>query len=172
MSGGRRAGGLALLLLVLGALAGCGYSLHGTLPPHIRTIAVPVFRNRTADPFVAQAVSRAVVEAFSTSGRLRVVPPEQADALLEGELVGYEIQSIAFDPRANVQLHRLLVTLDLRLRDLRQGRVLFERRGIRERADFRVAPVVAQTIAREEVALGTAAGDIARAVVALTIDGF
>jgi outer membrane lipopolysaccharide assembly protein LptE/RlpB len=38
--------GLALLL------AGCGYSLRGTLPDHIRTVAVPVFANRTAEPAV------------------------------------------------------------------------------------------------------------------------
>ena len=35
--------GLLLLALVV---AGCGYSLRGTLPAHIRTVAVPVFENR------------------------------------------------------------------------------------------------------------------------------
>ena len=42
-----RGRGRALALLALIALgAGCGYSWRGTLPPHIRTVGVPVFANR------------------------------------------------------------------------------------------------------------------------------
>ncbi len=162
-------GALAAALLVLG---GCGYSLRGTLPPHIRTIAVPVFKNRTSQPAVENFLTRAVVDAFTTNGRLRVVRPEDADAILEGEVTGYDLQSIAFDPSANIRQFRLVVTLDLRLRDVRADRLIFARTGVQERADFRVPAAVADSIAREETALRTAAVDIGRAVVALTVEPF
>jgi outer membrane lipopolysaccharide assembly protein LptE/RlpB len=160
--------------LVLGVLvaAGCGYSLRGNLPGHIKTVGVPVFRNRTSEPGVETFLTGAVVEAFSTNGRLRVVRPEQADSILEGEVVGYQVQSIAFDPRANVQQYRLVVTLNLRFRDVRREEVLFEQQNLQERSDFRTLGVVAQTISREETALRSAATEIARAIVALAVDRF
>jgi len=78
-----RLGLLAAALL----LAGCGYSTRGSLPDHIRTVAVPIFKNRTLEPGVETAITSGVVNAFSSGGRLRVVPAEEADALLEGEVV-------------------------------------------------------------------------------------
>lgn len=169
MTQGRLAASLALLLVA--GLPGCGYSIRGTLPSHIQTIAIPIFQNATTEPGVETIISRAVVEAFSTSGRLRVVRPEQADAILEGEVVGYDVRSIAFDPRGRVRLYRLLVTMNLRLRDLRHNRLLFDQRGVSEQADFRAVGAVADTIVREDLAVRDAALDIARSVVALTLAG-
>jgi outer membrane lipopolysaccharide assembly protein LptE/RlpB len=153
-------------------LGGCGYSFRGNLPNHIQTVAVPIFANRTSEPGVENFLTSAVVEAFSTNGRLRVVRPERADAILDGEVVGYEVQSIAFDPNANVRQYRLLVTLNLKMRDVRQDKVLIEQRGLQERADFRVLGAVSETISREESALRAAAVEIGRSVVSLTLDRF
>ncbi len=168
---GRRGAGGAVIAVLL-VLAGCGYSFRGTLPDHIQTIAVPVFTNRTAEPAVDGVITRAVVEAFATNGRLRVVHAERADSLLEGEVTGYELISLAFDPSAAVRRYRLLVTMNLRYRDLRQNRLVFERKGVQERADFQVAAQAAQTLVQEDAALRQAAVEIGRTVVSLTLDRF
>jgi outer membrane lipopolysaccharide assembly protein LptE/RlpB len=164
-----RLGALALVVMLA---AGCGYSLRGNLPDHIKSVAVPLFRNRTSEPGVENFLTAAVVEAFSTNGRLRVARPEQADSVLDGEVIGYQVQSIAYDPRANVQQYRLTVTLNLRFRDVRRDEMLFEQQNLQERADFRTQGAVSQTISREETALRQAATEIARAIVALAIDRF
>lgn len=163
---------VALLALAAAGAGGCGYSLRGTLPPHIQTVAVTMLRNRTAEPAIDQVLTRAIADAFATNGRLRVTTPAEADAVLEGEVVGYEVRAIAFDRQANVEQYRLLVTLDLRLRDVRANRLLFEQRGVQERADFLVPATVAETIAREQAALRVAATDIARAVVSRAVEQF
>jgi outer membrane lipopolysaccharide assembly protein LptE/RlpB len=160
------------LLLATGLLGGCGYTVGGTLPAHIQTIAVPIFQNRTQEPAIEGFITRAVVEAFSTNGRLKVVGREAADALLDGEIIGYHVTSIAFDRNANVRQYRLLVTVNLRLRDLRRNALLFQQDNVREQADFRVVGQVAQTISREETALQAAAVDIGRAIVSLAITRF
>jgi hypothetical protein len=165
---GRRA---FVRLLAAGALGGCGYSFHGSLPGHLRTIAVPVLRNRTSEPGVENFVTNALVEAFATNGRLRVVRAEEADSLLDGEVLGYEIQSIAFDPNANVRQYRLVLRLKLLYRDLRRNEVLYEA-ILSERSDFRTAGQVSQTIGREETAVRSAAVDIARAVVSRIVERF
>jgi outer membrane lipopolysaccharide assembly protein LptE/RlpB len=163
--------GTFALAIVLG-LGGCGYTVGGTLPSHITTISVPIFKNLTREPGVEGLVTRAVVEAFSTNGRLRVVGRGQADAILEGEIIVYNVSSIAFDRDANVQLYRLTVVVNLRMRDLKREAVLFRQNGVQEQADFRVQNAVSQTISREETALRTAATDIGRAIVALAVTRF
>jgi hypothetical protein len=112
------------------------------------------------------------VEAFSTNGRLKVVSSGQADAILDGEITDYNVSSIAFDRDANVRQYRLLVTVNLRMRDVRRNTVLFQESGVREQADFRVQNAVSQTISREETALRAAAVDIGRAIVSLAITRF
>ena len=171
MRGTGRAPALALGLLAV-ALAGCGYSFRGNLPDHIKTVAVPVFTNKTAEPAVETLLTSAVVEAFASNGRLRVVKPDEADAILDGEVTGYNVQSIAFDNLANVRQYRLVVTMNLRLRDVRKSAILFEEQSLKEKADFQVLGAVSQTIGAEEGAVRSAAIEIARSIVSLTIDRF
>ncbi|PYO53790.1 MAG: hypothetical protein DMD84_04610 [Candidatus Rokuibacteriota bacterium] len=160
---------LAVALLGLGA---CGYSFRGTLPSHIKTVAVPIFLNRTQEPGVDSIITKAVAQAFATNGRLRVVRPADADAILEGEITNYGVAPIAYDPALNIQLYRLVVVLNLRMRDVRRNTVLFQQANVTEQADFRVAGPVSDTIAREETALTQASGEIARSIVSLAIDRF
>jgi outer membrane lipopolysaccharide assembly protein LptE/RlpB len=167
----RRLGALALAVACLG-LGGCGYSFRGTLPSHIRTIAVPIFVNLTREPGVESIITRAIVQALATNGRLRVVRPADADAILDGEVVSYSVDAIAFDEALSIQQYRLIVVLNLRMRDVRRNELLFAQRGVSEQADFRVAGSVSSTIAREETALAQASGEIARSIVSLVIDRF
>jgi len=168
-----RRGGRALALgLLAAAIAGCGYSFRGNLPEHIQTVAVPVFANKTGEPRIESLLTNGVVEAFSTNGRLRVVKREDADAVLEGEVIGYSVQSISYDSQANVRQYRLTVTLNLKLLDMKKNAVLFEEHSLSEKADFQVMNAVSQTISVEETAVRTAATEIGRAIVSLTVNRF
>jgi len=165
----------AWALIACLAAAACGYRFQGNLPGHIKTVAVPIFANSTSVPAVESLITAAVVEAFTTNGRLRVVSRERADAILEGEIIGYQLQPLAFDPDANVRQYRLVVTLNLRFRDVRENGILFEEAGVQEQADFALVGQVGQVatnIALEETAVRRAAVDIGRAVVNLAVDRF
>ena len=164
--------GAALALVAALLASGCGYTVGGTLPSHIQTVSVPIFRNTTREPGVESLITRAVVEAFSTNGRLKVVGSSQADAILDGEITGYSVSSIAFDKDSNVRLYRLIVTVNLRMRDVKRNALLFQQSGVQEQSDFRVQGQVSQTISREETALRGAATEIGRAIVALAVTRF
>ena len=60
-------------LLLVAAAGGCGYSLRVNLPDHLKTVSVPVFRNQTTEAGVESTITSAVVNAFTSSGRLKVV---------------------------------------------------------------------------------------------------
>jgi outer membrane lipopolysaccharide assembly protein LptE/RlpB len=167
----RRLGGLAVSVAAL-ALGACGYSFRGTLPSHVNTVAVPMFQNRTSQPGVEAIITRAIAQAFVTNGRLRVVRTADADAILDGEVTSYAVAPIAFDQTLNIQQYRLVVVLNLKMRDVRRNEMLFQQNGVTEQADFRVAGPVSATIAVEESALTQAATEIARSIVSLAIDRF
>jgi outer membrane lipopolysaccharide assembly protein LptE/RlpB len=160
----------AVALLVLAA--GCGYSWRGNLPAHIKTVGVPVFTNRTQWPNVEAALTAAVANAFAADGRLKVVDPSQADAILEGEIINYQVVVLAYDSNANPQQYRLFVTVSIRFRDVRRGIILFEERGLQERVDYLAAPVVANTIALQDAAIVPVAQIIGRDIVARAVDPF
>ena len=163
--------GVLALAAILG-LGACGYSFRGTLPSHIHTVAVPIFLNRTQEPGVDSIITNAVAQAFVTNGRLRVVRLADADAILDGEIMSYSVSPIAYDQSLNIQLYRLVVVLNLRMRDMKRKTVLFQQTGVTEQADFRVVGPVSATIAREATALTQASGEIARSIVSLAIDRF
>jgi outer membrane lipopolysaccharide assembly protein LptE/RlpB len=162
----------ALLVGATLATAGCGYSLRGNLPDHIRTVAVPIFLNRTPVPAVENFLTSAVTNAFSTNGRLRVTTVDRADSILEGEITSYLLQSIAYDAAANIRQFRLQVTLNLKFRDVRRNEVLFQRFNYSDRADFAVPGTVAETLTTSETALQQAATSIARSVVSFAVERF
>ena len=164
-----------LLLLTLAAglvAAGCGYSLRGNLPEHLQTVAVPMFLNRTPVPAVENFMTSAVLNAFMTNGRLRVVGVSEADAILDGEITNYSLQAISYDAVANVTQYRLTLTLNLTFRDVRRNRVLTQRRGYSDRVDFAVPGTVAETIAKTEAELQNVSAVMARTVVSYVIDQF
>ncbi|HSL51577.1 MAG TPA: LptE family protein [Candidatus Deferrimicrobiaceae bacterium] len=165
----RRALGLALAAVLL---AGCGYGTRGNLPDHIKTVAVPIFRNRTLEPGVETAITSGVVNAFSSGGRVRVVPLDEADAILEGEVVGYSLDGLAFDRNANVQAYRLRLVLNVEFRDVRRSAMLWRQEGLQETSDFQVAGSVSDTVARGQGAVLQAASEIGRKVVNLAVDRF
>lgn len=162
--------GLGLVLAAL-LVAGCGYSTRGSLPDHIKTVAVPIFKNRTLEPGVESAITSGVVNAFSSGGRVKVVPLEAA-AVLQGEVVGYSLDGLSFDTNANVRAYRLRLVLNVEFRDVRRSAMLWRQEGLSETSDFQVAGQVSDTIARGQGAVQQAAAEIGRKVVNLAVDRF
>ena len=164
---------IALLLLACIA-GGCGYTvgLGGNLPAHVKTVAVPIFTNSTQEPGVESIITAAVINAFVTSGRLKVVPVTAADSILNGEIIGYTVDSIAFNSQLNVTEYRLRVRVNIAFRDVRGDSVLWKQDGLEEWSDFRVQGQVSDSIAREDVAARQAAVDIGRRIVSSAVERF
>jgi hypothetical protein len=88
----RKAGASLLILLVLALLQGC-YSFHGaSLPVNLKTIAIPVFEDRSGAgiaPFRAE-LTKSLVNRIESQSALRVIPSiARADALLEGAIISF-----------------------------------------------------------------------------------
>ena len=83
-----------ILIFVL-PISSCGYHLAGygsALPPHLRTIAIPVFKNSSSEPNIHRDATDEVRRAFITDGRLTVVGTRKADMILRGTLTNYTFE--------------------------------------------------------------------------------
>jgi outer membrane lipopolysaccharide assembly protein LptE/RlpB len=161
-----------LAIFVLWSVASCGYTLQGDLPSHLKTVSVPVFKNRSNEAGAESTITAGVINAFTTNGRLRVVPLDQADSVLEGEITAYNVQSLTYDSKLNLRSYQLTVSMDVRFRDLKRSELLWQQNGLTEQVAFDVAGQVSDTISREEGAVKQAALEIGRKVVSHAVDRF
>ena len=85
--------------------SGCaGYKLGSVKPAYLRgiqSIAVPTFTNRTLTPRIEALVAGTVVKQFQQDGTYRITTEEQADGILQGEIISVS-RSPARSVRGNV----------------------------------------------------------------------
>jgi hypothetical protein len=96
----------------------------------VRTIAVPIFANRSFERNVEFNLSKAVVNYIESNTPYKVVPKERADTILEGEITHVEIDTVANSATAGgiPQEQLLEIRVNFTWKDLRNGRILTQRR--------------------------------------------
>src|SRR5262245_51780926 len=122
----------ALLAVLVAGLAvilpGCGYHLAGhgnTLPPEVHSVGIPVFVNRTSRPELEQRVTEAVIDEFSTRGRLKILPGEEgAGTALRGTLYTYTTTPVVLNEQGRARRYEILITAHVVLTQAATDRVL------------------------------------------------
>jgi hypothetical protein len=118
-----------LCLLVL--LSGCTYSTrNAALPKHCKTIAVPMFANKS---YVGEYTRKLEVEvteaarnAFIQLGELQIAGRENADLILEGEVTKLNREILRNDRFGDPAEVRLTVHARISLYDVKEARHLFK----------------------------------------------
>ncbi len=104
-SSSRRFAALALALFLLGISTGCGYGLVGRgggFDPSIKKIGVPLFKDNTGKINLDQKITQKVVEELLKRGKVDVVSTlEGVDAIVEGEIVGFQETPVGFSAGAS-----------------------------------------------------------------------
>ncbi|MCB2153584.1 hypothetical protein KQI84_01755 [bacterium] len=73
-----------LTVLAAAMMTGCTrIPRQRTLPPSIRSVSVPMFINRSAEPQIEEDATVYTQEEFLADGRLDLVRPEKADAIID-----------------------------------------------------------------------------------------
>jgi len=167
----------AVLLATTAAVApGCGYHLAGrgnTLPPEVHSIGIPIFVNRTNRPELEQRVTEAVIDEFSTRGRLRILPGEEgADAVLRGILYTYTTMPVVLNEQGRAARYEILITADVVLTQAATDRVLWENDHFLFKRQYEVPETSIAYVDREIIAIDEVAGDFASTVVTSILEGF
>ena len=60
------------------------YSMAGSIPPHIKSIAIPLVENQTAEFAMAETVTDHLVSKFTKENILRMTDEKSADSIIKG----------------------------------------------------------------------------------------
>ena len=65
-------------------MVSCGiYSLAGSIPPHIKSISIPLVENQTSDFEISEDLTDEIILQFNESGILLVQNEEEAHSTLK-----------------------------------------------------------------------------------------
>jgi outer membrane lipopolysaccharide assembly protein LptE/RlpB len=168
---------LAALAVVLVELAGCGYRVAGrtnSLPPTIQTIAVQAFKNDTSNYRIEQRLDEAVVHELLARTKYRVVAkPDDADAVLTGEVTSIEASALVFDSTTG-RATTVLVTVNMKasLKDRASGNVLYNNDKFVFREPYEVSTDVTAFFQQEGPALDRMSRDFAARLVSDILEKF
>ena len=119
------AGAVALFLFIVQC---AHYSFSGSMAPHIRTIAVPLFEDNTAEFNVKEQFTDVLIEEFTRDNTLKIADRRQADSVLEGVIFRIEDRAGAYNSQENAQEMKVYVTVDISYFDRKKNEVIWEDR--------------------------------------------
>jgi len=97
-------------------LAGCYTFNPKAVPSNMKTLEIPVVGNRTLESALPEQVTKALTDRFISDNTLKVVQ-KNADAVLEGEVTGYQDRVIGFNSGRQADEYLVILTVKLALRD-------------------------------------------------------
>jgi len=163
-----------LLMICLGSLQ-CGYHLSGTgssLPAHIKTISVPMFKNMTTRFELDRKLTQRVIDALVARGKVEIGGDEDtADAVLLGEIRTFNVNPVAFSGSASADRYNVIIVAKIVLRDNTTNKIIYSNPGWIYQADYEV-PEGSDFESVESVAIDEIAEKFARSLVSIIMEGF
>ena len=167
---------LRFLFITLAVIltAGCGYHLVGygsSLPAHIKTIAIPTFKNSSIEPNIHRDATDSIRQAFISDGRLKLIDVKRDDLIIKGTLLNYQLQPVAFSAQDTVDEYIIRLGVQIEAYDRIKKRILVKQE-FNTQWDYRVTSSVIDSESAKNTALIEAYNDLADRLVSIIIEQF
>ena len=169
---------IAVLVMGLLSLGGCGYTTGSLLPANYHTISIEPFSNKVGYlngnvrglyiPLLENKTNDAVVSRFQIDGHLKVAKSQNADLVLKGDLIGFDREDVRLNDNQGVDEYRVRVTVSLKLLDAAGTEEWSEPSFSGEATYFTSGPQAKP----ESAALEDALTDLSRRIVERTIENW
>jgi hypothetical protein len=149
--------GIACILM----LGGC-YSFTGaSVPPHLKTIAIPIFDDQSGsgEPSLREKITAKLVNLFNQDNNLQVADKTHADSVIEGVITAMPDAPAVVTAGENVTKRRITVTVSVKYQDLKLKKKIWERQ-FSNYADYTAGSDIAVRTAAIESAIDKIAEDI------------
>jgi|TARA_B100000929_G_scaffold67208_1_gene51317 hypothetical protein len=103
------------------------YSLAGSIPVHINSIAIPIVENQTAEFGMSESVTENLLNKFNEENILRVTDEDQANSILRGTITRVTDAPYTFTKEEAVTEYRFTVHMKVEWYDVRDDKVLMEK---------------------------------------------
>ncbi len=107
---------------------GCvSYSFTGSLPSHIKSVAVPLFEDNTAYPGVREDLTNRVIDEFISDNTLNVTTESQADLVITGVITSITQKAAILSAGETVDEYQVYVNVKVTCEDVKSNKVLWEK---------------------------------------------
>ncbi len=108
-------------------LIGCGYySFSGSTLPHLKTVAVPIFENETAEFGIKEEITDVIIARFTDDNTLKIADSRTADSIVSGKVIRVEDRAGAYTRDEKVEEIQVYVTVQVAFEDLKKRKVVWE----------------------------------------------
>jgi hypothetical protein len=114
-----------LFIAVALALSACAYSLFINTYPHLKTIRIATFVNRSTQYGVEQDLDESLNADFQKGNLLKIVQNDP-DCLLEGEILDYSNKIYSYDANNQVKEYEVKILFKVKLTDLVKNVVIYQ----------------------------------------------
>lgn len=152
----------------------CGYNLVGrgaSLQPHIKTISIPIFQNKSGEPNIEFEITNRIRDGFIEDGRLKMVGDGDSDLILNGEIIRYSLKPVAFDSRDNATEYWVEIVVMIKLEEREKDNVILQQ-DLYTKWDYKVSQSVTETDIQRLEAIRQAGKKLAQEIVNIVIEGF
>lgn len=110
-------------------LAGC-YSFTGSsVPPHLKTIAIPLLDDQSGsgEPSVREKLTNKLIEKFRQDNSLQVTERVNADAILEGTITSLVSKPQVISGNETVTKQQITITVKIVYQDMKLKKKVWEK---------------------------------------------
>ena len=108
------------------------YSFTGAMPSHLKTVAVPLLTNETAEYGVVEQITDQIISEIQRDNKLKIVDLNGADSILRGSLLRVDDVPYTYDQQSgggqnfNVGEYKLTLTVRMQYYDRKNDQVVWE----------------------------------------------
>ncbi|MDD5773415.1 MAG: LPS assembly lipoprotein LptE [bacterium] len=161
-----------VFILISFVAAGCAYTTKSVLPDNIQNVAVSVFKNDTFEYGLEERLTDKVIQEFISHGRLKVTNIDNADALIKGKIVAYNLLTTSTDEYNNPIEKELSILIEISFWEKDGKEPLWIEKGIRENITYFTTLRSGQIVMTESEAKENVLSKLARSVVRRVIIGW
>jgi len=131
-----------LILAFVSVSAGCGYKVSGSgkyLPQDLKTIAIPDFENKTTKAEAEQFVTFAIRDEFIKKSSMKLIDrTDEADALLEGEIVKFTVKPLSYSYLGSANQYTVTITLNITFINMKTNTVIYRNKNMNFTEDYEI----------------------------------
>jgi outer membrane lipopolysaccharide assembly protein LptE/RlpB len=167
---------LAVLMILVATLAGCGYALVGrgsNIPVEVRRVQLLPLENLTPRSQVDQILTRALSTELVNRHRFEVLSsPEGADAVLSGKVSSFTLSPVTFDDEGRGTEYEIAIVVSVEFKQVAPETVLYKNDSYLFRSSYEVQASELGFQDRETPAIEATAKDFAETLVTDLLEGF
>jgi len=137
---------IAVILALI--LSSCGYSVYTTGYPHLKTIAVIPFENKTTEYEIEDELFTDISNRFDQDGRLSIVTISP-DCQLEGKIMDYSDKIHSYDVEG-IEEYRVKILFSIIFTDLKKNEIIYQNDALVLSEDYSSGSETAEFSSTEE----------------------